>query len=224
MAKIAFPGEPDGYRKAREALLEKEIALRGMVEEVAKARAALPLGGPVPEDYAFQTVQDGGVAEITLSQLFRGDAPSLIIYSLMYGRAQTRPCPMCTSFIDYIDGGVPHHAQRAGFAVCAAAPIEELADFAASRGWTKTRLISSAGNTYNRDYLAEDADRKQLPMMNVFTRRDGVIHHFWGSEMMHAGLTRHIDMMWPLWNLLDLLPEGRGQDWHPALSYDETAR
>jgi len=30
---------------------------------------------------------------------------------------------------------------------------------------------------------------------------------------------RHIDMMWPLWNLLDLTPEGRGMGWYPRLSY-----
>jgi len=30
----------------------------------------------------------------------------------------------------------------------------------------------------------------------------------------------HLDLMWPLWNVLDLTPEGRGEDWHPALRYD----
>jgi len=26
-------------------------------------------------------------------------------------------------------------------------------------------------------------------------------------------------MMWPLWNLLDLTPEGRGMGWYPRLNY-----
>ena len=30
---------------------------------------------------------------------------------------------------------------------------------------------------------------------------------------------RHIDMLWPLWNLLDLTPEGRGAGWFPSLTY-----
>ena len=50
-------------------------------------------------------------------------------------------------------------------------------------------------------------------------RRDGAIHHFWSSEIMYAevdGQPRHVDLMWPLWNLLDLTPEGRGTDWYPA--------
>ena len=30
---------------------------------------------------------------------------------------------------------------------------------------------------------------------------------------------RHVDMIWPLWNLFDLTPEGRGGNWFPRLSY-----
>ena len=33
------------------------------------------------------------------------------------------------------------------------------------------------------------------------------------------GHARHIDLLWPLWNVLDLTPEGRGTDWYPKLSY-----
>ena len=57
-------------------------------------------------------------------------------------------------------------------------------------------------------------------MANVFVRREGRIHHFWGSEMFYAdveGQPRHIDQMWPLWNVLDTTPEGRGSDWYPSL-------
>ena len=64
-------------------------------------------------------------------------------------------------------------------------------------------------------------------MANIFVRRDGKIHHSWGSELLFrpypTGNTRHIDIMWPLWNVLDLTPEGRGSDWYPALEYEETA-
>jgi len=30
---------------------------------------------------------------------------------------------------------------------------------------------------------------------------------------------RHVDFMWPLWNILDRTPEGRGSDWGPRLEY-----
>ena len=85
--------------------------------------------------------------------------------------------------------------------------------------------IRAIRNQY--DYLAEDKDQAQWPMANIFVRRDGKIHHSWGSELLFrpypTGNTRHIDIMWPLWNVLDLTPEGRGKDWYPALEYEETA-
>jgi len=61
-------------------------------------------------------------------------------------------------------------------------------------------------------------------MLNVFVRRKGKIHHFYATELQFmrpdkGQNQRHIDMMWPLWNLLDLTPEGRGADWFPALTY-----
>jgi predicted dithiol-disulfide oxidoreductase (DUF899 family) len=30
---------------------------------------------------------------------------------------------------------------------------------------------------------------------------------------------RHVDLIWPLWHLLDVTPEGRGSDWRPKLKY-----
>lgn len=30
---------------------------------------------------------------------------------------------------------------------------------------------------------------------------------------------RHLDTMRPLWNVLDCMPEGRGADWYPKLTY-----
>jgi predicted dithiol-disulfide oxidoreductase (DUF899 family) len=37
--------------------------------------------------------------------------------------------------------------------------------------------------------------------------------------MTEGGNMRHLDMIWPLWNVLDMTPAGRGQ-WYPELSYD----
>ena len=49
--------------------------------------------------------------------------------------------------------------------------------FARGGGWRNLRLLSSASNTYNRDYHAEDEFGSQWPMLNVFVRPDGKIHH-----------------------------------------------
>jgi predicted dithiol-disulfide oxidoreductase (DUF899 family) len=56
----------------------------------------------------------------------------------------------------------------------------------------------------------------------VFGRRDGRIQRFRSSELVDAPRDpgqhpRHVDFMWPLWAIFDLVPEGRGTDWNPAL-------
>ena len=57
-----FPNESDEYRRARDALLVEEIELRRHMERVAAQRRALPPGGVVREDYAFEGVGPDGNA------------------------------------------------------------------------------------------------------------------------------------------------------------------
>jgi predicted dithiol-disulfide oxidoreductase (DUF899 family) len=216
---MKFPNEGKAYRVARDRLLGAEKALRKKVEAVASLRRTLPAGGEVPENYLFE--EEG--RRTTLSELFvNGD--TLIAYSFMYGSKAAKPCPMCTSMLDALNGNAGHIAGRTNLAVIAKSPIARVTEFARQRGWDKLRLLSSARNSYNLDYHGEDDKGAQLPMLNVFTRRKGVIRHFWGSELLGAKAEpgqndRHVDMLWPLWNALDLTPEGRGKDWYPKLDY-----
>jgi predicted dithiol-disulfide oxidoreductase (DUF899 family) len=224
MERRFYPNESAEYRKARNELLEAEDALRSQLERVAELRRALPVGGEVKQDYGFEErASDGSVQKVTLGELFAPGRDSLLLYGFMFGPQMERACPMCTSFLDSLNGAAPHIGQRINLAVSARSPIERLTDFAESRGWTNLRLISSAHNSFQYDYLAEGDDGAQLPMANVFVRRDGAIHHFWGSELLlrpyPSGNSRHVDLIWPLWNVLDLTPEGRGRDWYPALEY-----
>jgi len=216
---IRYPGESAMYRSAREALLQEELALRAKVEEVAALRRALPLGGGVPQDYVFTAI-DG--KNVKLSQLVRHRSGILGVYSLMFRPDQAAPCPMCVSMLDGLNGQADHIAQNMDLVVVSAATPAQLADLAANRGWTGLTLLSAQGNSYQSDYNAEMADRSQLPMMNVFYATDGGLRHFWGSEVFFAemeGHPRHLDQLWPLWNVLDLTPMGRGSDWFPALDY-----
>lgn len=221
MSELKFPNETADYRAARERLLEAEIDLRGQVERVAQMRRALPAGGEVKEDYEFEEMaSDGQIQTVKLSDLFRGGKASLFLYSFMYGPEMKDPCPMCSSILDGLNGNARHIEERINLAVVARSPIERIMAFARPRGWNSLRLLSSAKNTYNADYFGETPDGNQNPMGNVFVRRDGAVHHFWGTEMLYAktvGDPRHMDMMWPLWNVLDTTPDGRG-DWHPPLS------
>lgn len=216
-----FPGESRAYRRARNKLLAAEIELRKQVEQVAALRRKLPQGGEIPEDYEFD---EEGSRTVRLSRLFQPGKNTLLLYSFMYGPNMKQACPMCTAFLDSLDGAAPHVMQRVNLAVVAKSPMERIRDFARSRGWRNLRLLSSFRNRYNRDYHGESPEGGQLPSLNVFVRRDGKVRHFFHTELLFAKEAkgqnaRHIDMAWPLWNLLDFTPEGRGSDWYPKLQY-----
>ncbi len=238
-----FPGESAEYRAARDRLLAEEIELRRAMEAVAASRRELPPGGAVPEDYVFEGEgANGAPTEVRLSDLFESGKDSLVIYSFMFPRdpeddrpgptsGETArlplaegPCPSCVALLDQLDGAVGHATQQINFAVIAKSPLPRILAFAKERGWRRLRLLSSAGNTYNRDYLAETPEGAQRPMLNVFHRDGETIRHFWGSELFYAPWDpgqdpRHVGTLEPLWNLFDLTREGRPADWDEQLSY-----
>jgi predicted dithiol-disulfide oxidoreductase (DUF899 family) len=240
---IAFPGESAEYRTARDRLLEQEIELRRATEAVAAARRELPPGGAVPEDYVFQgRGADGAPTDVRLSELFAPGRDSLVIYNFMFPRdpgderpgpqaGQTAllplaegPCPSCVALLDQLDGAVDHAAQLVNFAVVARAPLPRVLAFGSERGWRRLRLLSSATNTYNRDYFGETADGHQRPMLNVFHRDGETIRHLWGSELLYAPTDpsqdpRHVGTLEPVWNLFDLTREGRPADWDEQIDY-----
>jgi predicted dithiol-disulfide oxidoreductase (DUF899 family) len=231
---VSFPGESAEYRAARNALLTEEMELRRQIECVAAQRRALPAGGTIPEDYQF----DGDDGKVKLSALFAPGKDTLAIYSFMYGPERERPCPGCTHFLDGLNGEAEHILQRINLAVVAKSPLPRILAFAQERGWRRLRLLSTAGNSYDRAYFGDSSGlsatiREQqdfkagvewdMPMLNVFHRDGGAIRHFWGSEVLYVPPEsgqeyRHNDALDPLWNMLDLAPEGRG-NFHPKLSY-----
>jgi predicted dithiol-disulfide oxidoreductase (DUF899 family) len=215
---LRFPRESAEYRAARTALLAEEIELRRHIERVAAHRRALPPGGEVRGDYQF----DGADGPVDFAGLF-GDHATLVVYSFMYGPDRDRPCPMCTSLLGPLDANARDLGERISLAVVARCPHERLAAFARERGWRHLPLFTDLTDAYSRDYHAVLPDGSELPALNVFTRRDGTVRHFWSAEL--AGTAdpgqdaRGAPDLSPLWNLLDLTPEGRGADWYPQLDY-----
>lgn len=231
---VTFPNETSSYRSARTALLKREVALRWEMEAIAAELRALPAGGEVPEDYLFDCIgADGTPSTVRLSELFRG-GDALMIYHYMFPRhaQDTRlgpisgamaqvplaegPCPSCTALIDMWEGTMPHFKGLGGnLAVVAKAPIERVAAFARDKGWKHISLLSAANNTFKRDYLGEDAEGQQVPIMTVFKRwPDGVIRLHWASELVFEPADpgqdmRHLGTVEPLWTLFDLTPGGR---------------
>jgi predicted dithiol-disulfide oxidoreductase (DUF899 family) len=229
--RMQFPGETPAYRAARERLLDAERDLRRDIEKVAAMRRELPLGGIVAQDYVFEEgardlADTTTVRSVKLSELFdpSGRLNTLVLYSFMFGPNMKQACVSCTSILDSLNGASPHITQRVNLAIVATSPLARIREFARGRGWNNLRLLSSANNTYNRDYYGETAEGSQMPSLNVFVRRGRAIHHFYHTELLFAPNepgqdARHVDLIWPLWNVFDFTPDGRGTDWYPRLAY-----
>lgn len=213
-----LPNETAEYRRARNALLAEEIELRRHIERVAAQRRRLPPGGEVPQDYRFV----GEHGPVSLKELF-GDKDTLVVYSYMFGPEREQPCPMCTSLMASWEGKVPDITQRVALAMVARGPIERLIEAKRSRGWTQLPLYSDPDGDFTRDYVSpEDAD---VAGYTVFTRRGGIVRHFYSAEMSQEMADpgqdpRGAPDLDALWSLLDTTPEGRGTSWYPKLAYE----
>jgi predicted dithiol-disulfide oxidoreductase (DUF899 family) len=212
-----FPNDSDEYRRARNELLAEEIELRRHIERVAEQRRALPPGGEVTEDYQFV----GEEGPVSFAKLF-GDKQTLVVYSFMYGANRERPCPMCTSLLDSLNGEAASIAKRVALAVVARSPIERLVKFKQERGWDYLKLYEDVGDRFSRDHFAIAADGGDDAGVHVFTRRDGTIRHFWsgetGFDMADPGQDpRMTPDLQPMWHIFDLTPEGRHPTWYPTL-------
>jgi predicted dithiol-disulfide oxidoreductase (DUF899 family) len=219
------------YRKLRDTLLQAEIALKDQRESVAALRRQLPMGPAVAADYIFREgpadIHDESPAhfkDVRLSELFAPGKNRLIVDHMMWGPNDKSPCPMCTMWADGYNAIATHVSQKANFVLVAKVEVGKLRDWARQRGWDELRLLSSGQNSFNADFKVEDA-KSQHPGVSVFSREaDGKIHHFYTTEAsLHPGQNgnpnhRGIDLYTPVWNLFDLLPEGR-ENWSPKLSY-----
>src|ERR687887_161037 len=211
--------ESPEYLAKREALRQAEIELMRQRERVAELRRALPPGATI-QDYEFlegPTSLDGGdepLRTVRLSELFSGPDRSLIIYHFMYGKKQTSPCPMCTAWIDCFNGIAHHLAQNVDLAIVAAADLPTLRAHARKRDWERLRLLSAGDSTFKYDLGSEDREGHQDSTISVFTRdRDGKLRHFYSGHPWLAEdvKERGIDELNPIWNVLDLTPQGRGK-------------
>ncbi len=221
-----LPNESPEYLAKREEVRLAEIELMKQRERVAALRRALPKGATI-QDYEFlegPTSLDEGDAptkNVRLSELFTSPDRSLVIYHFMYGKKQTSPCPMCTAWIDCFNGIAHHVAQSIDLAIVAAADPSTLRSHARQRGWNKLRLLSAGDSTFKYDLGSEDGEGHQDSTVSVFTRdSDGTLRHFYS---VHPRLAedveeRGIDELNPIWNVMDLTPQGRGK-WDASLEY-----
>jgi len=207
-SSLLMPGVDAAYRDARNRLRDAEIDLRDRIEAVAAMRRSLP-PGPVVPDYTF--IENG--KRVRLSELFEGGKSDLIVYHLMYWADDDEFCPMCSLWLDGLNGVVPHVTQRANIVVATRAPFEKVQAWAAHRGWDRLRLLSGDGAQFARDIDAEDVDGRPDATVVVFKKDGDQVRHFYTAHPMLEDREGGIDLLTPVWHLFDLTPSGRG-DWY----------
>ena len=221
-----LPNESPEYLAKREELRHAEIELLRQRERVAELRRALPPGATI-QDYEFLEGPaslaggDEPVKSVRLSELFTAPDRSLVIYHFMFGKKQTTPCPMCTAWIDGVNGIAHHLAQNVDIAIVAAADVATLRANARTRGWDNLRLLSAGESSFKYDFGSEDREGHQDSTVSVFTRdTDGTLRHFYSAHPWLAEdiKERGIDELTPIWNFMDLTPQGRGT-FYASLDY-----
>lgn len=208
---ITPTGNETSHAAASQELRRAELELMLQRERVAELRRALP-PGPVVEDYTF----DSAAGPVRLSQLFSGQDRTLVLYHFMFGKTQPQPCPMCSMWADGWNAVAGHLGQRIDLAMVSAAPMGETGALAEERGWTNLRWLSAVDNTFKADIGGEDAEGNQSPFISIY-RLDGDRPRLTSSAGAHIDGEhwRGLDLLSPVWHLLDLTPEGRG-DWMPS--------
>jgi len=207
-----MPGASDAFRTAREDLFGAEAALLDQIRAVAAKRRDLP-AGPEVADYAFS---EGG-RRVRLFELF-SKGSELIVYHLMYWAADDEFCPMCSMWIDGLNGVAKHIEQRANLVVATRAPVEKLQAWAKRRGWDTIRLLSDDGPAFARDIGAEDANGDPIETVAVFERDGAAIRNTYLAHAFVREQWGYIDLLSPVWHAFDLLRSGR-DDWHPSNEY-----
>lgn len=203
---------------------------RGLRGAVAALRRGLP-PGPVMPAYALvegpheRDAPDGRPVPVDLPDLLDPAHDVLVVYHLMF--TPDGGCPMCSMWLDGLNGVAAHIARHVSFAVTAPAPLDQLRDWGRRRGWERLRLVSAAGTALGSDLGFVDDGGGQMPGVSVFTRAgDGPgVRLFWHGQPVLVEDGRGIDALSPVWNLLDLTPRGR-PDWWPGNDYplEPTAR
>jgi predicted dithiol-disulfide oxidoreductase (DUF899 family) len=200
---MAMPGivSQAEWDAARAALLVKEKASTRALDALAAERRRLPMVR-IDKDYAFE----GPGGEARLADIFEGRR-QLLIYHFMFGPGED-PCIGCSSFTDNV-GDLSHlHARDTTFALISRAPLDELVEYEQRMGWD-IPWYSSYGNEFNRDFGLTTAAGETFGLNAYLRDGDDVF-------LTYRTNARGVDRLRLDFNLLDLTPYGRQEEWEDS--------
>jgi len=192
---------PTEWEAARESLLVKEKEATRALDALAAERRRLPMVR-IEKQYLFE----GPNGKATLLDMFDGRR-QLIVYHFMFAPG-SEACTGCSSFTDNI-GHLAHlRARSTSLALVSRAPLAEIRAFQKRMGWT-VPWFSSFGSDFNYDF-GVSTDEGELFGLSVFFRNgDSVYRTYFTSA-------RGVDRLRIDFNLLDLTPLGRQEEWEDS--------
>jgi predicted dithiol-disulfide oxidoreductase (DUF899 family) len=192
---------PAEWEAAREALLVKEKEATRALDRLAAERRRLPMVR-IDKRYVFQ----GASGEATLLDLFEGRR-QLVVYHFMFGPGED-PCTGCSSFTDNV-GNLAHlHARDTSFALVSRAPLAEIQAYQRRMGWT-VPWYSSFGGDFNEDFGVSTPEGERFGLSVFLREGDSVYRTYFTSA-------RGVDRLRIDFNLLDLTPLGRQEQWEDS--------
>ncbi|TDP96286.1 DUF899 domain-containing protein [Labedaea rhizosphaerae] len=190
---------PQQWQAAREELLVKEKELTHALDALAAERCRLPMV-QLSTDHRFVAPDR---TEVSLTDLFDGRR-QLVIYHFMQSPDQDWVCAGCASFTDNLAGDQTHLNQRdTRFILMARAPQDELDVLLKRFGWTHPWYTAGQG-------FYDEMGLDDLFALTVLLRD--------GDEVFrtYATTRRGVDRLRTDFNLLDLTPYGRQEQWEDS--------
>ncbi|HCT75569.1 MAG TPA: DUF899 domain-containing protein [Micromonosporaceae bacterium] len=189
------------WQIARDELLAKEKAATKALDALAAERRRLPMVR-ITSDYDLQSPE----GTVNLPGLFDGRR-QLVVYHFMSPLGE-RVCSSCASFTDNV-GHLAHlHARDTSFAMVTHAPLAEIQSVKTRMGWT-VPWVSSFGTTFNEDFGVMAAGQDGFGL-SVLLRDGGSVYRTYFTR------GRGVDRLRFDFNLLDLTPLGRQEEWEDS--------
>jgi predicted dithiol-disulfide oxidoreductase (DUF899 family) len=187
------------WQAARDALLVKEKEHTRALDALAAERRRMPMVR-LESDYRFTAPDRTAVG---LADLFQGRR-QLVIYHFMLEPGQDWLCGGCASFTDNLADQSHLNARNTTLILMARAPQEEIDPIRRRMGWT-VPWYSSHGSDFNDDLGLGGGFGLSVLL------RDG-------KEFFRTYFTngRGVDRLRLDFNLLDLTPYGRQEQWEDS--------
>jgi predicted dithiol-disulfide oxidoreductase (DUF899 family) len=187
------------WQRVRDDLMTAEKAATRALDALAARRRRLPMV-KFDTGYAFQT-PDGTKS---LLDLFDG-RDQLVVYQFM-DNGPDDFCPGCTAFTNSIPVVGPDRLSRRGitWVTVSDMPLAQIEEYRARMGWT-VPFVSSRGTSFSDDCGVGGGF-----MLSVFLRDGDDVYRTYNT------VSRGVDRMLWVHNVLDLTPYGRQESWEDS--------